>query len=176
MGVISGGHVIEGSIDEVYFAGAPVAGTDEVQTLTFSDTWIAAETFKLAFDGFTTAAIAWSATNNTLRDNVDAALEALPNVGAGGVTTAVGTMTTGIGTLTVTFAGNLAKKAVNTITVPENNSVAGTLAVAETTPGVDTTYRNMGIGCRLIDITNGKEYINTGTAIVPVWTVVGTQS
>ena len=68
-------------------AGAPSAGTDEVQTITFGGTPTGG-TFKLKFGSFTTAAISWSATNNTLRDNVDAALEALPNIGTGGVTTA----------------------------------------------------------------------------------------
>jgi hypothetical protein len=155
-------------------AGAPVAGTDEVQTLTIDAT---GGTFKLAFDGFVTAAIAWNATNNTLRDNVDAALEALSNIGAAGVTTAVGTMTAGVGTLTITFAGNLGKKAVNTITVA-NNSLTGTatLTVAETTPGVDATARGCAPGALLVDTTNKLLYQNTGTALAPTWTKVGTQT
>jgi hypothetical protein len=161
---------------EYYGAGVPAGGTDEVQTITFGGTWLAGETFKLSFNGFTTAAIAWSATNNTLRDNVDTALEALPTIGTGGVVTAVGTMTAGIGTLTVTFATNLAKKAVNTIGVANNGSASGTLAVAETTPGVDAAFRGAAIGATYQDTTNGKLYVNTGTAIAPVWTVVGTQT
>lgn len=174
MAIITGGRVIEGVVDELVWAGAPTAGTDEVQTLTIDAT---GGTFKLAFDGFTTAAISWSATNATLVANVDAALEALPNIGAGNITTAVGSMTAGVGTLTLTFAGELAKKAVSTITVA-NNSLTGTatLSVAETTPGVDVTYRGAGKGCLLLDSTNGKAYINTGTPPVSVWTVVGTQS
>lgn len=174
MAIITGGRVIEGVVDELVWAGAPTAGTDEVQTLTIDAT---GGTFKLALDGFTTAAISWSATNATLVANVDAALEALPNIGAGNITTAVGTMTAGVGTLTLTGAGELAKKAINTITVA-NNSLTGnaTLSVAETTPGVDVTYRGAGKGCLLLDSTNGKAYINTGTPPVSVWTVVGTQS
>ena len=137
MAIITGGRVIEGVVDELVWAGAPTAGTDEVQTLTIDAT---GGTFKLAYDGFTTAAISWSSTNSTLVSNVDAALEALPNIGTGNITTAVGTMTAGVGTLTLTFAGELAKKAVSTITVA-NNSLTGTatLSVAETTPGVDVT-------------------------------------
>ena len=167
--------IIEGG-SEYEVAGAPVAGTSEVQTLTIGGSPTTG-TFKLAFDGYTTAAITWSATNNTLRDNVDAALEALPNIGTGGVTTAVGTMTAGVGTLTITFAGNLAKMVVPTITVA-NNSLdgSGTVAVAETTPGVDVTARGAKIGATLADITNGILYINTGTAISPTWTKVGTQT
>ena len=168
---------IEGTIGPFENAGVPSAGTSEVQTLTFGGTPTGG-TFKLAFDGQTTAAIAWSATNNTLRDNVDAALEALTNIGSGGVTTAVGTMTAGIGTLTITFAGNLAASAVNTITVA-NNSLAGTdptLAVEETTAGVTASFRGAKKGALVTDTTNGKLYINTGTALAPTWTVVGSQS
>jgi hypothetical protein len=284
--------IIEGGL-EYTNAGAPSAGTSEVQTLTFGGSPTGG-TFKLAFDGYTTAPISWSATNNTLRDNVDAALEALPNIGAGGVTVAVGTMTTGIGTLTVTFAGNLAKMVVPLITVVGNSMVdatpptivvvettkgaatptnevqtltiaagpptggtfklafdgqttaaitwsavnvtllanidaalealsnieagdiacaattltdgvgaltitfsgslaatdvalitvannslvgnTGTVSVAETTPGVNATARGAGIGAQLTDTTNGVLYINTGTALSPTWTVVGSQS
>lgn len=175
--IITGGRVIEGVYRGYTSAGAPSAGTSEVQTITFGGTPTGG-TFRLRFDGFTTADIDWSATNNTLRDNVDAALEALPNVGAGGVTTAVGTMTAGIGTLTVTFAGNLAARAVSTITV-DNNSLTGTsptVAVAETTPGVDATALGAPKGAELVDTTNGIAYINTGTALAPTWTKVGTQT
>lgn len=159
-------------------AGAPVAGTDEVQTITFGGTPTGG-TFKLSYDGMVTAAISWSATNNTLRDNVDAALEALPNIGTGGVATAVGTMTAGIGTLTVTFSGgNLAKRAVNLIAVA-NNSLTGTsptIAVAETTPGVDATALGAPKGALLTRLDTGVLMINTGTALAPTWTVVGAQT
>src|SRR4051812_18325297 len=92
-------------------AGAPSAGTNEVQTLTIGGTPTGG-TFKLAFDGFTTGDITWTATDATLIANIDAALEALPNIGTGGVTTAAGTVSSGIGTITITFTGNNAKKAV----------------------------------------------------------------
>lgn len=175
--IISGGKIIEGVYYGYTSVGAPSAGTSEVQTITIGGTPTGG-TFKLAFEGFTTAAITWSATNNTLRDNVDAALEALSNIGTGGVTTAVGTMTAGIGTLTVTFAANLAVKSVSTITVADNSltGTAPTVAVAETTPGVDATGRGAPTGGELIDTTNGILYINTGTALAPTWTKVGTQT
>lgn len=175
-----GNYVTTGG-DQYYNAGAPVNGTDEVQTITFGGTPTGG-TFKLAFEGFETAAIAWSATNNTLRDNVDAALEALGNIGTGGVVVAVGTMTAGIGTLTVTFSGgNLTKKAVPTLTVPVSGMLltgtSPTVAVVETTPGVDATARGARVGARLTDDTNGKLYIQTSSNVLaPTWTVVGTQS
>lgn len=177
MAIITGGRIIEGSLEGYTSAAAPTAGTSEVQTITFGGTPTGG-TFRLSFNGFTTAAIAWSATNNTLIANIDAALEALPNIGTGGVTTAVGTMTAGIGTITVTFALGLSKRAVPTIGAA-NNSLTGTaptLAVAETTPGVDASGLGAAIGATLTDLTNGLLYINTGTALAPVWTKVGLQT
>lgn len=158
-------------------AGAPVAGTDEVQTITFGGTPTGG-TFQLTFMGQTTAAIAWSATNATLVANIDAALEALGGIGASGVTTAVGTMTAGIGTITVTFVGALGKKAWSVMTVASNvlTGTAPTIAVARTTPGVDATFRGAAIGAMVVDSTTGKWYSNTGTAQAPTWTVVGTQT
>jgi hypothetical protein len=155
-------------------AGAPSAGTNEVQTITIGGTPDGG-TFKLAFGGFRTAAIPWSATNNTLRDNVDAALEALPSIGTGGVATAVGTMTAGIGTLTVTFSGgNVAHKAVATLTVADNSltGTAPTVAVAETTPGVDASGRGASPGATLQRLDTGALYQNTGTAASPTWTAL----
>jgi hypothetical protein len=156
-----------------YFnAGVPGAGTDAVQTLTFGGTPTGG-TFKLAFAGQTTAAISWSATNNTLRDNVDAALEALSTIGTGGVVTAVGTMTAGVGTLTVTFSGgNLTKLLVSLISVADNSMTGSspTLAVSNTTPGVTAAARGAGIGAIVQDTSGGGVYSNTGTALAPTWT------
>lgn len=158
-------------------AGAPTAGTDEIQTITIGGTPTGG-TFKLRFKGQDTAPITWSATNATLVANIDAALEALAGVGASGVTTAVGTMTAGIGTITVTFTGALGKRAVATMSVSDNSltGTSPTVAVAETTPGVTASGRGAPKGAHLTDTTNGKEYINTGTTTAPTWTVVGAQS
>ena len=155
-------------------ATAPVAGTDEVQTITFGGTPTGG-TFKLKFQNQITAAISWSATNNTLRDNVDAALEALPGIGTGNVTTAVGTMTAGIGTLTVTFISALGKRAVDLLTV-QVNSLTGTsptVAVTETTPGVNATGRGLGKGRLLVAEDTGEVYKQTGTTTAPTWTEMG---
>jgi len=178
MAIITGGRVIEGVYDRLYSAGAPSNGTTEVQTITIGGTPTGG-TFKLTFEGFTTAAITWSATNSTLLANIDAALEALPNIGTGGVVTAAGTLTAGIGTITVTFSGgNLSAKAVGTMSVADNSltGTAPTVAVAKTTPGVDSTFRGAPGGALALDITNNKVYVNTGTALAPTWVVVGTQT
>ena len=159
-------------------AGAPGAGTDEVQTLTIGGTPTSG-TFTLSFQGAVTAPIEWSSTNATLVANIDAALGALRTVGgASNVTTAVGTMTAGIGTITITFVAALGKLAVPTIVVVANNlaGTSPTVAVAETTPGVTATHRGVAKGTVVTDTTNGKLYINSGTALAPTWTVVGSQS
>lgn len=158
-------------------AGAPSAGTSEVQTLTIGGTPTGG-TFRLAFEGQVTSSISWTATDATLVSAVDAALEALSTIGTGNITTAVGTLTAGIGTITLTFAGSLATKAVPLISVASNDLTGTdpTVAVTETTPGVDATHRGSPEGALLFDTTNNKLYVNTGSTTSPTWTIVGTQS
>lgn len=169
MPIITGGTIIEGGLGPYYTAGAPVNGTNEIQTITIGGTPTAG-TFTLTFDGHTTGAITWSATNNTLLANIDTALEALPNIGTGGVTTADSTLSSGIGALLVTFTGNNAKKNVALMTGTSSlTGTAPTLAIATTTAGVTATQRGAAPGASLYDTTNNDFYINTGTALEPVW-------
>lgn len=165
----------ETGLNPVPNAGAPSNGTSQVWTLTFGSGTTTGN-FKIRFDGYTTDNIAWSSTNNTLVANIDAALGALSSVnGAANVTTAVGTMTAGIGTITVTAAGDLAAEALPAMTVA-TQTTGGTLSIATTTAGVDATGRGRGKGALITDTTNGLLYINTGTAVAPTWTKVGTQT
>jgi hypothetical protein len=178
MPIISGGKIIEGAVGAPYInAGAPGAGTNEVQTLTIGGTPTGG-TFKLALDSSKTAAITWSATNSTLLANINTALDALP-WGASAIVATAGTLTAGIGTVLLTFSsGALAKRAVNTMTVADNSltGTSPTLAVAETTPGVNATGLGVPKGGLLTDTTNGIVYVNTGSDTTPTWTKVGTQS
>lgn len=155
-------------------AGAPVAGTNEIQTVTLAGTPTGG-TFTLAFRGFTTAPIAWSNVNATLLAAVKTALEALPSIGFGGLTVAAGTLTAGIGTIIVTFSGgNVQKRAVPTITVG-SNALTGTnptVAVAETTAGVDASGVGASKGATLIRTDTGVRYYNAGTAQAPSWTAM----
>lgn len=165
--------IIEGTQGPLENAGAPVDGTDEVQTITVSGTPTGG-TFTLSFGGFTTAAIAYNAATAV----VEAALEALPSIGTGGVAV------TGAGALpgnvhTVTFGGNLGKKAQPLLVLVDNDLTGGTspdVAIAEDTAGVDATGRGCAKGCLLIDTTNGELYQNAGTPLDPAWALVGTQS
>lgn len=178
MAVIMGAHVLEGTgTFPIKITTAPVAGTDEIQTITIGGTPTAG-TFTLSLDGFTTAAITWSATNATLVANIDAALGLLPNVnGAANVTTAVATMTAGIGTITVTFVAALGKRAINLMGwVSSLTGTSPTLAVTETTPGVDATLLGAPKGQLAIADDTGVVYVNTGTAAAPTFTVVGSQT
>lgn len=175
MPMIELNSVIEGAAGTVLFtAGAPSAGTDEVQTITIGGTPTASATsgFYLTFEGLRTSLILWSATNTTLVSNIDTALEALPNIGTGGVTTAVGTMTAGVGTITVTFNGNRGKQAVATMTVTSAlEGTSPTIAVTETTPGVTATFRGAPKGAILVRQDTGVVHANTGTAgLAPTWT------
>lgn len=168
-------NIIEGTLGGYTVAGAPVGGTTEVQTLTIGGTPDGG-TFTITHDGYTTSAIEWTATDATLVADIDAALEALPNIGTGGITTAAGTLSSGIGTVTLTFAGVNAKK--NMALMVANSSLTGTAptaAIAVTTPGVDSTARTARLGALLTDTTNGKLYITT-TTNPPTWVVVGAQT
>jgi hypothetical protein len=170
--------IIEGAIGApLTNAGAPSAGTDEVQTLTIGGTPTGG-TFKITKDGFTTGPITWSSTNATLLANINAALDALPNLDAGEVVATAGSLTAGIGTVLLTHTGNSAKQAVGLMTIADNSltGTAPTLGITETTAGVSATGRGAPKGSLLTDTSNGIVYVNTGTALSPTWTKVGTQT
>lgn len=171
--------IIEGSgyAGVLQSAGVPGAGTDCVQTITIGGTPTGG-TFRLAYEGFWTAAITWTAVDATLVAAVDAALALLPSVAsASNVTAADSTLTSGIGDITVTFVAALGKRVCPVLQVSSAlTGTAPTLACVITTPGVAAFGRGSGPGALVTDTTNAKLYINTGTAIAPTWTVVGAQT
>jgi hypothetical protein len=178
MPVIVGGTIIEGGPpQELSGSGAPVNGTNEVQTITIGGTPETASTFPLTYDGWTTGRITWSATLSTLLANILAALVALPNIGASNVTVADGSSSSGVGTFLVTFAVGLGKTDVALMTAgtflqAAGTASTGTVSVASTTPGVTATGRGAPAGTAYTDITTGVRYVNTGTAAAPTWTAV----
>lgn len=154
----------------VLVAGAPSDGTAEVQTLTIGGTPTAG-TFTITFDGFTTGAITWSATDATLVSNIQTALNALPNLADGEVTVADATLTAGIGTATLTFGGNRADLAVNLMVATSSlTGTSPTAVITETTPGVTASGRGAATGRLLINTTAGTLFQNTGTPLNPTWT------
>lgn len=106
-----------------------VAGTDEIQTLSFSATPTSGS-FSLIFDGQTTATIPFSGTAST----VETALEALSNIDD---VTVTGSFAAGF---VVTFIGSLvAKEDVPSLIEDTNTLDMGgpvTLTITETTKGV----------------------------------------
>jgi hypothetical protein len=154
--------------------GAPVAGVNEVQTLTFAGP-ASGGNFRIAVDGVSTGAIAYNATGAGLATAMNTALDAA--FGASQIVATAGTYATGAGTMTLTFSGsNYARRAMNLVTITNNlTGTAPTVAVAETTPGVTQSGRDFAAGAMLLDVAGKKLYINTGTAGTPTWTVVGAQ-
>lgn len=166
------------SFKEIYKSGTtPANGTNCIQTLTFGAT-ITGGTFKLAFDGKTTAAITWVGTNATLVANIDAALEALATIGTGGVTTTAGTIVNGAGgTVTVTHTGDRAKQVVPAMTVADESLTGGasTLTNSITTAGVSADGRNLPKGAACVALDTGVWYANTGTPPNPTWVKISSQ-
>ncbi len=126
-----------------YLPGTYVAGqvlgqktgltaVNEVQTITFTGTPTGG-TFRLTFNGVETANITFVAVAATLAANITAALEALPQIGTGNVTTSAS-----LTVPAVTFQGALAGQEQPALSVSRNDMTSGTTAgasVAETTPG-----------------------------------------
>ena len=153
-------------------AGAPSAGTNAVQTVTITGTPTGG-TFTLSFEGRTTAGIAYNAG----AADVQAALLALDNLDSGDVVGSGGPFPDSA--VVLTFGGNYAKEPVSPITANGAGLTGGTspaISVAQTTAGVAASGRGAPKGTLLTDATNGKVYVNTGTALAPTWTVVGSQS
>lgn len=158
-----------GTKSAVMWAGAPVAGTSAVQTITVSGSPTGG-TFKLSFRGRRTTALNHNANSAT----VQVALEALSTIGSGGVS-ASGTLSGG---MAITFTGRLAKLEVALITAPSGDKAltGGTnpdVAVANTTPGVTATGRGSEAGRGGFDSTNGIPYINVGSEYSPDWAKAG---
>lgn len=175
MAVIERSNVIDGVMPVFERAGVPVAGTNEVQTVTIGGTPTGG-TFKIALGAMITASITWSSTNATLLGNINTALDAV--FGTASIVATDSTLTAGIGNFLLTFSGNEYAKSVQPL-VTLTNSLTGTaptLARAETTPGVDAAPYRVPAAGLVSDTTNKKLYINTGTVYAPTWTVVGAQT
>jgi len=133
-GVVSG----DSKADITYFARDaifnPMSGTggvSEVQSVGLGAA--SAGTVVLTFNGYSTPALAYNAANAT----VQAALQALPSIGAGNVTITGGPFPAA---LTVTFAGGLAKQAgLALIAGVGTGLTGGAVAISRTTAGVNPT-------------------------------------
>jgi hypothetical protein len=154
--------------------GVPVAGTDCVQTLTIGGAPTAGATslFRVALNGIISGNVLWNATNVTLLAALQAALDAMPNVGTNGIVATAGTLTAGVGTILLTFSGvNLAKKVQPLMTVPLNamTGAAPTAVITISTPGVDVSHRGAGTGALATRSDSGLVYANSSTTQIPNW-------
>lgn len=84
------------------FDGKKVGSTNEVQKIYFNS-YVANDTFVLSLEDATTPPITYSATAATTRAAIEGALNALPDVGAGGVTVT----SVSANEFTVTFQGSI---------------------------------------------------------------------
>ena len=172
MAIIELSNPILGSPNGGYStAGAPSAGTNAVQTVTITGTPTGGS-ITLTFEGRTTAAIAFDAA----AADVQAALIALDCVATGDVVGSGGPFPDSA--VVLTFGGNYAKTPVSALTASSalTGGTSPAVSVAQTTPGVAASGRGAPKGTFLTDTTNGLAYINTGTALAPTWTKIGTQT
>src|SRR5678816_1281319 len=133
--------------------GTPDDGVDEVQLLTPTPT-ISGGYFTLTFDSETTAHIAWNATI----PQIQAALEALDNIGAGNLVCTgddpeTPTQLSAGGVITMTFAGSMAGLDQPEMTADASNLTGAghALAVTTDTAGFRGSYRGAQAGILLQD-------------------------
>lgn len=138
-GIIALNNVISGVAQELQNAGAPTAGTDEVQTITISN--FGACVLALAFMGQSTTVTFAGSENNTAIDTaVTAALEALATIGAGNVSVSVsGTTNRAIAVTFTTVLGKLAV-ALLTASLSGGSAVQATLSTNLTGSNNDLDY------------------------------------
>jgi hypothetical protein len=149
---------------------APVAGVNEVQTLTASAA-LTAGTFRLRYRNERTSVLNYNATATQIRD----ALRALNEITADGVSGATGGPVNAVATpVAVTFGGHLARANVPQLVLDSANLTGGTINITTTTAGVDAAVRGMGKGTIVQAEDTGKLYVNEGDVTTPVWRMVTT--
>lgn len=149
------------SVDSAIFDASTISpgGVNEVQTATITGTPTGG-TFKLAFRGQQTSALAFNATGAT----VQAALQLLGRIGPGGATVSGGAG----GPYVITFAGKLAARDNPLITLANNSLTGGTsptIGIVETTKG-DSTYAGLYV------IRSGMPLMSNGSGQVKKWDFV----
>jgi hypothetical protein len=150
-------------VTKVLFTTATISGVNEVQTLTITGTPTGG-TFTITFSGQTTAAIDFDA----VAADVEAALEALSNVGTGNVTCTGGGLP---GTpVVITFTGDLAGTDVALMTTTDSLTGGTTpaSAIALTTPGgPGPTQAQIAAATNLTPQINAIEGFETAVERIP---------
>lgn len=112
------------------YTGLEAGGINAVQQLYFID-YAGGDTFNITLEGQTSGPIAWSAVGATLAANIQAALDAMPNVGGGNSVAS----TVAANTIQIAFQGALANSDVATMAPVTLHSTAGGVSVANITTG-----------------------------------------
>ncbi|MCB1078027.1 MAG: autotransporter-associated beta strand repeat-containing protein, partial [Verrucomicrobiae bacterium] len=156
--------------------GGTAGQISEIQRFTLGGTPTdASTTFTLTFSGQTTAAITWSATAATTASNIQSALEALGNIGAGNVSVVANSTLN----FDIFFQGTLANLNVANMTTALVNAAGATSqAVNEVIAGNPGVLGKQGTGTLTFDGTNpntfgGTARINEGTLIAAKDTAFG---
>ncbi len=158
----------------------PTNGTNEVQTLTIGGTPTAGS-MKFTWNGNTSIAATWSATNATLIANIQAALDGLFNSGgtsAANCIATAGTVSSGIGTVLITFRGGYATgpqallAAVSSLT-----GTVPTAVITRTTTGVQASNRMAPMGSLLtftgMNCINEIQTLTIGGTPTGTFTITG---
>jgi hypothetical protein len=172
MAIIERSNTILGTPNPGYAtAGAPTAAVNAVQTVTITGTPTGGS-IRLTIEGRTTGGIAYNAAASA----VQSALLALDLLDTGDVVASGGPFPDSA--VVLTFGGNYAGMPVSAITATSalTGGTSPAVSVAQTTAGVAASGRGGGKGALLTDTSNGLIYVNTGTALSPTWTKVGTQT
>lgn len=145
----------------------PASGTDAVQTVASTGTPTGG-TFRLRFGDQITEDIAY----NVSAADFELALEALSNIGGGGVAVTGSTLAGGY---TVTFAAHMAGRNVDVFSLADNSLTGGTsptVTVTNTTAGVDATFLGQSFPNDVIySSATNLFYVNGATvgSSAPTW-------
>ncbi|RYG99892.1 MAG: hypothetical protein EON58_02190 [Alphaproteobacteria bacterium] len=170
----------EGAFGPFKSAGAPVNGTDEVQTLLMVGPPDGGSVLLGLTGRQGTVEIPYATLNHATPAIATAAVKAAveARLPEGGSVTVVRSGGTGARSFACTFGGKSGRRQMPTITVVNRLTGGGAgLTVTETTPGVNGTQVGVATaGATYMDTSNSKLYVNGGTADAPNWSQVGTQA
>ncbi len=141
---ISNGRLIKGGAGGLLLnnsANTFLTGVNEVQRITIAGATAGTSQFNINFNGNVTAAITVNAADATTAALIDAALEALPSVGPGGVNVTVA----GAGLFDITFTGHLAEQDVPNQILTNVVAGGGTYTPSTVTTGIAGINHTAGI-------------------------------
>jgi fibronectin-binding autotransporter adhesin len=162
--LINNGRIVKAGAGALLLSNAGNAflpGINEVQRIVVTGATAGTSQFNINFNGNLTGSITVNATDATSAGLIDAALEALPNVGVGGVNVT----TTGAGQFDIEFIGHLAQQdvpnqiTVNVVTAPGTytpSTPTGGVAGINHTAGILAFDNNSALGSARVQLGNAQ--------------------